>query len=148
MTACETSLTLTLSAPTRGRGFTLAELVVSMVVMSILMVGLGSAILIASHALPDGERPATRIVQSASVAGQIVEELRSAIWIREHTATSVEFAVPDRDGDGNAERIRYAWSGTSGDPLTRQYNGGKVVDVLDDVNVFDLGYDLKAVTEE
>ena len=148
MIAYETSLTLTLSAPTRGRGFTLAELVVSMVIMSILMVGLGSAILIASHALPDDERPATRIVQSASVAGQIVEELRSAIWIREHTVTSVEFAVPDREGDGNADRIRYAWSGTSGDPLTRQYNGGKVVDVLDDVNEFDLGYDLKAVTEE
>ncbi|HUU96713.1 MAG TPA: prepilin-type N-terminal cleavage/methylation domain-containing protein [Phycisphaerae bacterium] len=142
------SVTPTLSGLTRRRGFTLAELVASMAVMSILMVGLGSAILIASHALPDDKRPATRIVESAAAVSQLVEELRSAIWIRERTATSVEFSVPDRDGDGNAERIRYAWSGTAGDALTRQYNAGTVINVVDGVNEFDLAYDLQAVTEE
>ena len=44
MIAYETFLTPAPSGLARRRGFTLAELMVSMVVMSILMVGLGSAI--------------------------------------------------------------------------------------------------------
>lgn len=129
-------------------GFTLAELVLSMAIMSILMTGLASAILIASHALPDEGSVGSTVVESAGVADQIVEELRAAIWIREHTATAVSFTVPDRDGDAVPERIRYAWSGTPGDPLTRQYNGGSVVQVLADVYEFDLAYELRTVTEE
>jgi len=130
------------------RGFTLVELVLALAIMSILMTGLASAIIIASHALPDGDSPGHAVVKAAEAADRIAEEIRSALWIRERTATSVEFTVPDRDSDGLPERIRYAWSGTAGDALTRQYNGGAVVDVVDSVQEFDLGYDLRAVTEE
>ncbi|MBU0617755.1 MAG: prepilin-type N-terminal cleavage/methylation domain-containing protein [Planctomycetes bacterium] len=135
-------------APHGCRGFTLVELVLSMAIMTILMTGLASAILIASHALPTDDSPARAVVESAQVVDVLAEDLRSALWIRERTATSVEFAVPDRDADGAAERIRYAWSDTAGDPLTRQYNGGSVVEVLQNVQELDLTYELKAVTEE
>jgi len=134
--------------PLGSRGFTLAELVLSLAIMSVLMTGLASAIIIASHALPKDDSPARAVVKAAEVADQSAEELRAALWIRERTATSVEFAVPDRDADGAAERIRYAWSGVAGEALTRQYNGGTVVDIADSVQEFDLGYDLKSVTEE
>lgn len=136
------------TGPTGRRGFTLVEVVLSLAIMSILMTGLASAILIASHALPDDDSPTRAVVTSAEFVNLIAEELQSALWIRERTATSVEFAVPDRDGDGTAERIRYAWSGTVGDALTRQYNGGTVVDVIESVQGFDLGYELETVTEE
>jgi prepilin-type N-terminal cleavage/methylation domain-containing protein len=135
----------------RGRprtGFTLTELLLSTAIMGILMTGLASAILIASRALPDEGSVGSAVVGSAGVADQIVEELRAAIWIRERTPTAVSFTVPDRDADAVPESIRYAWSGTPGDPLTRQYNGGSVVHVLDDVHEFDLAYDLRMVTEE
>ena len=42
------------------------------------------------------------------------------------------------------ETIRYAWSGTPGDPLTRQYNGGTVLNVSDYVQFFSLDYSKRA----
>jgi prepilin-type N-terminal cleavage/methylation domain-containing protein len=134
--------------PTARRGFTLAELVVALAVMSILMLGLASAILVASHALPDEQRPTSRIVETAWVADQIVEELRSAIWIRERTDTSIELTVADRNSDGAAESIRYAWSGTEGEPLTRQYNGGSAVELLEDLYELELDYEIAQVDEQ
>ena len=136
------------AVPPGSRGFTLVELVLSLAIMSILMTGLASAIIIASHALPSDDSPSHVVVKASEVADQIAEELRSALWIRERTATSVEFAVPDRDANGTAERVRYAWSGTAGDALTRQYNGGTVVEISESVQEFDLGYELETVTEE
>lgn len=130
------------------RGLTLVELVVSAAIMGIIMTGLASAILIASHALPSDQNPATALVDSVAVADQIAEELRSAIWIRQHDPTAIAFTVPDRDADGASESISYAWSGTVGDPLQRQYNSGAIVDVLDDVHSFALRYDLETTTEE
>jgi len=136
------------AVPPGSRGFTLVELVLSLAIMSILMTGLASAIIIASHALPSDDSPSHVVVKAAELADQIAEELRLALWIRERTVRSVEFTVPDRDSDGLPERIRYAWSGTAGDPLTRQYNGGTVVEISESVQEFDLGYELETVTEE
>jgi type II secretory pathway pseudopilin PulG len=130
------------------RGFTLVEEVLALGIMSILMTGLASAIIIASHALPNTDSRAQAVVKAAEAVDQITEELCSALWIRARTATSVEFTIPDRNSDGLPERIRYAWSGTAGEALTRQYNGGTVVDAVGSVQEFDLGYELRAVTEE
>lgn len=128
------------------RGYTLVELVVSMGVMSVLMMGMGSVILIASKALPDGQSPLEITIQSSAIADQIAGELRYAMSVTETTPTALEFAVPDRNhGAAGAETIRYEWSGTLGDPLTRQYNGGTVVSVVEDVQAFDLTYNVKVV---
>lgn len=132
----------------RTRAFTLVELVVALAVMAIIMTGLGSAVLIASHALPDDQNRATAITDAAAVADQIVEELRSALWIRQRSGKMIFFSVPDRDGDGNSERIRYSWSGNAGDSLLRQYNGGSPVAVLENVQDFALDFDIVSVSEE
>lgn len=132
-----------------GRGgFTLLEAVIGTAITAILAVAIGSAILIASHALPDSSSPVSRIVEAGQVADQIARELQYAVHITERSASGVTFTVADRDGDGSPEVIRYGWSGVSGDPLTRQYNHGAVVDVLEDVHQFELAYALKSVTEE
>jgi hypothetical protein len=60
----------------------------------------------------------------------------------------IEFTVADRNGDEVDETIHYEWSNTPGDPLTRQYNGGAVVNLLEDVNLFDLSYDLQTISTE
>lgn len=136
------------NAPSARPAFTLVELVLSVAIMGVLMTGIAAALFIAGHALPDRQGSAGAITAGAEAADQIAEELRSALWITEHSATAISFTVPDRDADGVPEAIRYEWSGTSGDALTRQYNGGSVVDLIEDVHEFDLAYDLKAVTEE
>ncbi len=127
--------------------FTLAELVVSMAVMSVLLVGLASAVLIASRSLPGPESRLEQSARTAAALDTIVEDLRLASWFLEHTDTATTFAVPDRNGDGRPERIRYAWSGTPGDPLTRQLNGGTVVNLLADVRQFSLALILRAEPE-
>ncbi|HQL53943.1 MAG TPA: prepilin-type N-terminal cleavage/methylation domain-containing protein [Phycisphaerae bacterium] len=129
------------------RSFTLVELVISMAVATILLAGLTSAVILAAQALPGKERLADKLLQQARVLDQLVGELQYALFFAERGTRAITFTVADRNGDGSPERIRYAWSGTAGDPLTRQYNGGTVVSVLENVHQFNLGYDLKSATE-
>ncbi|MCK4661091.1 MAG: prepilin-type N-terminal cleavage/methylation domain-containing protein [Phycisphaerae bacterium] len=135
-------------ARVRRSGLTLVELVVAMVIMTIVMAGLTSAILIASHALPDSADPLAHIAEVSAAMEQISTEIGCAKYIAERSAHTITFTVADRNGDGVPERIHYAWSGTVGDPLTRQYNGGAGINVIEDVQAFALAYDLESVTEE
>jgi prepilin-type N-terminal cleavage/methylation domain-containing protein len=125
----------------RTGGFTLLELVVAIAVTSLVMVAVGSTILLAGKGLPDEAGPAP--AAAARVADQIAAELYCAASVTQRSATLIEFTVPDRDGDGVNETICYTWSGSPGDALTRQYNGGGPVTVLEDVDQFNLAYQVK-----
>ncbi len=120
--------------------FTLIELVVSLSITSILLVTIASSVVIATHAIPDGTEKSSVVIVSSRGLDQLVEELRYALSINEQTATSLEFTVADRNGDIMQEVIRYAWNGVAGDPLTRQYNGGTPIPVVEIVQDFTLGY--------
>ncbi len=119
-----------------------------MVVLSIVLLALGSAIVLASHAIPDAPGPTAAVATAAEVAEQIAGELSFARSFVERTANTVEFTVADRNGDLISETIRYAFSGTSGDPLTRQYNGGTVVSIIEAAEEFELLYDTTIVNEQ
>jgi len=130
----------------RTTGHTLVEVVVAIAITSILLVGMASALLIASRAAnPVG--PTNTVLATSMAAHDILGELRFAIAFTERTATAVEFTVADRTGDEVPETIRYAWSGTAGDPLTRRYNGGTVANVVENVQEFQLDYDLRTVSQ-
>ncbi|MHC4986402.1 MAG: hypothetical protein ACYTFO_09645, partial [Planctomycetota bacterium] len=75
-------------------------------------------------------------------------ELMYATTINTAEANAIEFTVVDRTGDAIPETFRYAWSGTAGDPVTRQVNGGAVQTVLENVHTFDLTYHGPTATEE
>lgn len=134
--------------PVRGHGFTLVELIVSLTVMGILTVGLASAIMLASHAIPEPRSPLNATIDASVVVQDIAGELFCATSFSERTATSIEFTVHDRDNDDVQETIRYEWSGTLGDPLTRQYNGGTVIEIAEDMHEFQLNYDLRTISRE
>ncbi|MCP4592724.1 MAG: hypothetical protein GY842_18470 [bacterium] len=118
--------------------------------MSILLAAMLSAIVVASHAMPDAASPAGTAIRTAEAADILVEELSSALWITDRQSNSVSFTVPDRDGDGAPETIMYSWSGTPGDPLLRKYSGGgeSAEEFLADVHDFQLGYEITTETEE
>lgn len=138
-----------LAASGRYRGgFTLVELVVGMAVTSVIMLAVGSTMLIAGRALPDARSPVVASVAGAGTLEQMVTELQYAVSIAQRTAGMIEFAVADRDGDDIPETIRYEWSGTAGQPLTRCYNAGTAVTILQDVREFGLSYDLKTIAVE
>ncbi len=125
----------------RRRAFTLAELMVSMSIMAVLMSAMGSAVLIATHALPDGKSALEAGAQAADVVNGIVEDLVYALQIKTPSSTGVTFTVADRGhGSVGLEAIRLNWSGTPGDPLVRQYNGGANVNLCDNVQSFSLTF--------
>jgi len=126
------------------------EVLVSTAVMGIVLVAVGSATLIASRALPDEDDPSQSILAASRKLDFIASELSTATAVSELGARAVTFTVPDRttDGDSNPEKIRYAWAGTAGDPITRQYNSGAVAVFMENVHHFAIAGDLKEVAAE
>ena len=116
-------------------GFTLMELVTSLAIVGVLMGGMSAAVMISMQAIPDSKSTVTRLLQGGEITQQILTELREAKYFTERGANAVAFTVADRSGDGSPESIRYAWSGTPGDPLTRQYNHGSVVEIACEARV-------------
>ena len=128
-------------------GFTLIELVVGLVISTVLVVALGSAVVITSKAIPDSQSPEKTVLDTTRLLPDITQELRYALRVFDRTSTAVKFTVADRDGDTKQETIRYEWSGTVGDPLTRQYNGGTISNVAENLHEFELLYETEMVTE-
>jgi prepilin-type N-terminal cleavage/methylation domain-containing protein len=129
------------------RGFTLAESLVSMSVIVVLVGGLVSAIVLSTRALPANAAERESVRQVDTAAGQIVEEMRSAVWFIERSTRRVTFTVPDRDSDGVPERICYSWSGAAGSDLLRSVNGGTEAAFLSNVGSFAISYETAAETE-
>jgi len=129
----------------RAWGFTLMEAVVSVGVTGTLMGGMISVMSIASRASYNNTEATENTYQARDTVSQITTDLSLAESFTERTSTTAAFKVPDRDGDGLSESIRYAWSGDAGGTLTRQYNGGTVVTIAEDVHHFNLGYITKVV---
>ncbi len=133
---------------TRQKGLTIVELLVSIAITTVIMFAIGSSMMVATRAMPDVDTPANAVITASETVEQLATELQYTISINNHSASMIEFTVADRDGYGAPETIRYEWSGTLGDPLTRQYNGATVVEVLDAVKEFNLSYDLEVISNE
>lgn len=130
---------------TLRRGLTLVEVTITAAIMTILLAGMGSAILLASKAQPEAKSVPSAVIASSRAADLLAADLFHAASISSATATEIAFSVADRTGDGAAETIRYVWSGASGDPLLRQINGGTAATVASDVREFQLVYDKRQV---
>ncbi len=121
-------------------GYTLIEMIVSISSASILMAGMGSAVFLSTEAFNASEMPVAQRVDAAQVQRQILDDLRYASSFSARTANAVTFTVPDRTGDGRPETLRYAWSGTAGDPLTYSLNGSSPLTLLGSVNSLSLSF--------
>ncbi len=129
----------------RRRAFTLAELVVSMTIFTVLAGAMTSIVLVASRALPTGKDPLDKKTQAADLVERIAGDLVYATSIINSDAEAVSFTVSDRGhGAAGPETIGYDWSGTPGDPLQHAYNGVAGITVCEDVHDFSLEYTWKA----
>ncbi len=126
-------------------GHTLMELVAAMVCSAMLLAGLGSVMLIARQ-VAFTPSASVRRTEVAEVTSEITDELQFAMLITQQLPHALEFVVADRDSDGAAEKIRYEWSGTSGDPLVKTVNGGTPKNVLESVEQFDATCVVKLAT--
>ncbi|MCM2374807.1 hypothetical protein [Aporhodopirellula aestuarii] len=121
-------------------GHTLVELIVSLAGASVLMLGLSSTLFIALKITDPSSTPTSATLEGNDALTEFLSDIEFAISFSEQTASAVTFTVPDRNGDTLAETIRYVWSGTQGDPLTRQYNGGTASVLVENVHDFGLDY--------
>lgn len=129
---------------TNRNGLSLIELVISMGSATVLLAGLTACIIISTSALnPSGN--AIRQIDAAAVQQQISSDIQQALRFTERTSTTATFTVPDRDGDGFVETVRYAWSGIAGDPLTYEINGGGTNTLIEDVQTFGMDYETRFI---
>jgi len=133
---------------TRRPAYTLLELMVALGSASVLMVGLSSALFIASQGLKLDHGASASRGRADAVVGRLLADARTATRYRSVTPTAVEFDVADRTGDGAADRLRYAWSGVAGSPLTRSLNGNSAVTLLPDVRALSFGSTTRAVVAQ
>jgi prepilin-type N-terminal cleavage/methylation domain-containing protein len=131
----------------RKSAYTLIELVMAMAVFTVLLGGVSASLFIAARSVPGEDDATFAMVDGSRAADRLADELKSALWLIEHTATAVTFTVPDRNADHMPERIRYAWSGTAGGPLTRSYNGATAVNVIESVESLGFDYTAKSTAE-
>ncbi len=117
---------------------TLLEMAVCLASSTILVAGLAGSVYLSSQTLPGNENASRQAAQASGVVRDVIADVSLALSFTERTARAMTFTVPDRDGDNQPETIRYAWSGTAGDPLTYQYNSGTVISVATDVQAFNL----------
>ncbi|MEO1007659.1 MAG: hypothetical protein AAFX79_03780 [Planctomycetota bacterium] len=121
------------------RGLTLIEVTISLGITSTVMIGAIAAIGIGGQAF---RAAADQSQMSAGADGlaRMTADLRLAREFLESNPNSVTFTVPDRTGDGIEDRLRYAWSGTPGDPLTLSMNDATPVAIVDAVDGLGINY--------
>lgn len=127
--------------PARAPAFTLVEMVVSLAITSVLMVGMASVVMLSGQTIPSPDSPTSGTLAVSLGLRGVAADLQEATGFTVATSRVMEFTVPDRDNppDGSEETIRYEWSGTPGDPLTRTINGGSAFEVIDSLHSFIFG---------
>ena len=131
----------------RRRGLSLIELVVSMTAASALLAGTASTLYIAVRASNPKYAPSVSVLEASSGVADMVIDLEYALSVASATSTGVTVTVPDRDANASTETIRYAWAG-AGQPLTRQYNGGTVANVISSVQSLAIEYQPSSATPQ
>jgi len=132
----------------RRPGFSLIEVVATLAVTGIVLgsvTGALRAMTLHGERLQTSEKTRSN---SDIVLHQMRDELTFARTFSAPTDKSVTFNVPDITGDAVDDVIAYAWTGTAGDPLTRQVNGGLARPVVTSVTSFALEYRNAASTSE
>lgn len=124
------------------RAMTLAEVLISLSVVSLLFGAMMSAILIASRAAAQTAGQADVSGVPAALA-RLSDELSGATSITSMADRGITFVVPDRTGDGAPDTIQYSWSGTAGAPLVRTM-GGVSENVAQAVQSLSFDWELRA----
>jgi prepilin-type N-terminal cleavage/methylation domain-containing protein len=121
-----------------GRGFTLIEIVTSLSIMSVLMIGLSGAILVGSYAIPTPADTgyADQVVIDAIT--QLRSDLREATTVRHRSRVvgdSIQLTIKDTGASGVPTTVTYIFVDAT-DEFTRQVDALTPVTIITGVDAF------------
>ena len=125
----------------RRAGVSLLELMVTLPTATILIGAMASCITIMMRAKSQDDTLFRSTYDLSNAATQIASDLESAVAHVSSSTTHIEFVVPDRNGDGLPEQMRYEWGGATGanaNKILWKYNREPLAVLFDDVGSFDL----------
>lgn len=121
--------------------YTLVELSVALPMVTVLSLGMASAVLITTRSVPTETSPALTSHNYAKVLEAIERDLRTATEILLYKPNGITVRVPNRDADPRPEQISYKWSTTGqNSTLIRQINGGPEEVLLSGLRSFTFRY--------
>ena len=112
----------------RRSGFTLIEVATSLSVISVLLLGLSSAVMIGSHAIPSTTDTGIADQMVIDALNQYRSDLREAVTIKHRSnggGSEIQLVMKDAGAAGSPAKVVYTYSKIT-DTLTRQ------VDLLDE----------------
>ncbi|PCI10939.1 hypothetical protein COB72_02120 [bacterium] len=112
-------------------GFTLIEVATSLSVISVLLLGLSSAVMIGSHAIPSTTDTGIADQAVIDALNQYRSDLREAVTIKHRSngsGSEIQLVMKDAGAAGSPAKVVYTYSNIS-ETLVRK------VDLLDDVTV-------------
>lgn len=132
------------SAPLFRTGFTLTELLISLMLVSIMAVTIGLAMFRTQQRTSQTRKTLVHIQSQNNVLDSICQELRWARSIVSLDAQTIKFVVKNV-ADGNDSTVEYKWNDTT-NVLSRRVEGQAFKAVKENVNVFefqqaDFGWD-------
>ncbi len=120
--------------------FTLIEVVTSLAIMSVLMLGLSGAIMIGAHAIPTENDVGQADQQVVEVLNQLRADLREADGIRMRTSASFvvfRLRMIDSGASGTPKQIDYSYTISTG-VLVRKVDDQPVKTMLTGIKQYDL----------
>ncbi len=132
----------------RRPAFTMIEMVMSVVIVSVLLLAIGSVLRLTNYLDAGSASDAGAAAQSADLASQVAADLNVALNFTEDSPAACTFTVPDRTGSGTPDTIRYFWTGATAQtsPAVPAYSlgagstGASPVVVAGNVTQFNLRY--------
>jgi type II secretory pathway pseudopilin PulG len=119
---------------TTRAAFTLIEMVTALAISTLIVAAMGSAVMVASAALPTAEIEQVR--KTGLQLDWLMLEVSEADTIKAAAGSELAFTIPDRNGDDQPELITYTWDGNAGSSLYRTYNTAAPEAVASDIDSF------------
>jgi hypothetical protein len=98
------------------------ELVISVQTATLILAGMFTCLALVGQSTRYKSETGDARFWGALVTERMVDDLSQALSIAERSATAIEVTVPDRNGDGMDDKVRYYWNAQAGTPLWYRLN--------------------------
>lgn len=122
------------------KGFSIVELMVVVVIISLITLGLVSIFSGGMRSWVSGGSQLEAQRNARQAMDYMVRELRLSDKVIQSFDHIIKVRIPDLNGTGSQYNVQYSWSGTAHDPVERHMSPGGTNILIDDVLNLDFTY--------